>query len=172
MTHYALAHPSRHFELHSATQALLIAPAVASTGDRPQQIFGRHRRADVDHGGVEIDFTRAGPRVAAMEAGERLSPPDPAFGISASPCRSCRRTATSIYVFVNHCSSAIALVLHALTEADRNIIRPLRSPVVLLLFLDMPPQEVDVNVHLAKTEVRFRQPSFVHDFIRIRFAPR
>ncbi len=57
------------------------------------------------------------------------------------------------------------LVLHALTEAYRNIIPPTSFPVVLL-FLEMPPQEIDVNVHPAKTEVRFRQGSFVHDFVR------
>ncbi len=71
----------------------------------------------------------------------------------------------SIYIFVNHRLIRDRLILHALSEAYRNILPPTSFPVVLL-FLDMPPQEVDVNVHPAKTEVRFRQSSFIHDFLR------
>src|SRR5579859_7908857 len=41
VTHYALAHPEKHFELHSATDAMLIAAPVASHSDRIYQIFGR-----------------------------------------------------------------------------------------------------------------------------------
>ncbi len=57
------------------------------------------------------------------------------------------------------------LLLHAIHEAYRNILPPGVFPVVLL-FLDLPYQEVDVNVHPAKIEVRFRHPQFVHDFTR------
>ncbi len=57
------------------------------------------------------------------------------------------------------------LVQHGLTEAYRNIIPPTVYPVVLL-FLELPPGEVDVNVHPSKTEVRFRQSTVMHDFVR------
>jgi len=169
VTHYALAHPERHFELHSATQALLIAPAVGSTGDRLYQIFGRETAALMLPTAAEIDFMRAGlpePPPWKREAG--YAPPDPGFlrisGFVSKPELQ-KLNRNSVYVFVNHRLVRDRVVLHALTEAYRNIIPPTSYPVVLL-FLDMPPQEVDVNVHPAKTEVRFRQPSFVHDFIR------
>src|SRR5215813_12875652 len=41
VTHYALAHPDKHFELHSATNAMLVAPPVASYSDRVYQVFGK-----------------------------------------------------------------------------------------------------------------------------------
>ncbi len=71
----------------------------------------------------------------------------------------------SIFIFVNGRLIRDRLVQHALTEAYRNIIPPTVYPVVLL-FLEMPFTEVDVNVHPSKTEVRFRQSSVLHDFIR------
>ena len=71
----------------------------------------------------------------------------------------------SIYVFVNGRLIRDRLMQHALTEAYRNILPPTLYPVVLL-FLEMPTAEVDVNVHPSKTEVRFRQQTAMHDFVR------
>jgi DNA mismatch repair protein MutL len=169
VTHYALAHPARHFELHSATQALLIAPAVASTGDRLFQIFGRETAALMLPTAAEIDFARAGlPEPPPWKREADYAPADPGFlritGFVSKPELQ-KLNRNSIYVFVNQRLVRDRVVLHAFTEAYRNIIPPTSFPVVLL-FLEMPPQEVDVNVHPAKTEVRFRQPGFVHDFIR------
>jgi DNA mismatch repair protein MutL len=169
VTHYALAHPERHFELHSSTQALLIAPAVASTGDRLFQIFGRETAELMLPTAAETDFSRAGlpePPPWKREAG--YAPQGPGFlrlsGFISKPELQ-KLNRNSVYIFVNHRLVRDRVVLHALAEAYRNIIPPTSFPVVLL-FLEMPPQEVDVNVHPAKTEVRFRQSGFVHDFIR------
>jgi DNA mismatch repair protein MutL len=169
VTHYALAHPNKHFELHSSTQALLIAPAVANAADRLFQIFGNETSRYMLSTTAELDFTRAGlPEPPPWKREADYTPPDPGYlritGFVSKPELQ-KLNRNSIYVFVNQRLVRDRLVLHALTEAYRNIIPPTSFPVVLL-FLEMPPQEVDVNVHPAKTEVRFRQSAFVHDFIR------
>jgi DNA mismatch repair protein MutL len=169
VTHYALANPERHFELHTATQALLIAPAVSSTGDRLFQIFGRDTASLMLPTAAEMDFARAGlPEPPPWKREADYEPAAPGFlritGFVSKPELQ-KLNRNSIYVFVNHRLVRDRVVLHAFTEAYRNIIPPTSFPVVLL-FLEMPPEEVDVNVHPAKTEVRFRQPEFVHDFIR------
>src|SRR5207253_873836 len=71
----------------------------------------------------------------------------------------------SIFIFVNGRLIRDRLVQHGLTEAYRNIMPPSVYPVVLL-FLELPAAEVDVNVHPSKTEVRFRQQTVMHDFVR------
>jgi DNA mismatch repair protein MutL len=169
VTHYALAHPTRHFELHSATQALLIAPAVPNYGDRLFQIFGKDTFNLMLPTAAEMDFSRAGlPEPPPWKREADYVPADPGYlritGFVSKPELQ-KLNRNSVYVFVNQRLIRDKLILHALSEAYRNILPPTSFPVVLL-FLEMPPQEVDVNVHPAKTEVRFRQPSFVHDFVR------
>ncbi len=51
VTHYALAHPDKHFELHSSTHALLVAPPVQQASERIYQIFGSETLAPVGAGG-------------------------------------------------------------------------------------------------------------------------
>ena len=169
VTHYALAHPAKHFELHSATQALVMAPAVANPGERLYQIFGRDVFDALISVTAEMDFTRAGiPEPPPWKRDAEYEPPEPGFlrlsGYVSKPELQ-KLNRNSIYVFVNGRLIRDRLILHAMGEAYRNIIPPTSYPVVLL-FLEMPPQEVDVNVHPAKTEVRFRQSAFVHDFVR------
>ena len=160
VTHYALAHPTKHFELHTSTQALVMAPAVANAGERLFQIFGRETFESLIPVAAEIDFSRAGlPEPPPWKRAEDYEPPEPGFlrmtGFVSKPELQ-KLNRNSIYVFANGRLIRDRLVLHALTEAYRNIIPPTSFPVVLL-FLEMPPQEIDVNVHPAKTEVRFRQ---------------
>ncbi len=169
VTHYALAHPGKHFELHSATQALVTAPAVANAGERLYQIFGRETFDSLIPVAAEIDFSRAGlPEPPPWKRDEDYESPEPGFvrlsGFVSKPELQ-KLNRNSVYIFANGRLIRDRLILHALSEAYRNIIPPTSFPVVLL-FLELPPQELDVNVHPAKTEVRFRQSAFVHDFVR------
>src|SRR6202790_1897483 len=193
VTHYALAHPDKHFELHSATNAMLAAPPVAGYSERVYQVFGKEvldqlipiaavqpleriglpqpppwRRKEPEYG--------ADTPVRARDPVEETAEEAPPFGefrvhgfVSKPEIQKLNRN--SIYVFVNRRLIRDRLIQHAITEAYRNIMPPPVYPVVLL-FLGLPSSEVDVNVHPSKTEVRFRQHSTMHDFVRdsVRFA--
>jgi DNA mismatch repair protein MutL len=169
VTHYALAHPGKHFELISSTHTLLNAPPVAKSEERIYQIFGRDTLDQLIPLAAERAFDHGGlPEPPPWKRDEAYQPPAPGHlrlsGFTAKPELQ-KLNRNSIYVFVNHRLIRDRLVLHAISEAYRNIMPPTSYPVTLL-FLEMPPAEVDVNVHPSKTEVRFRQPSLIHDFIR------
>ena len=169
VTHYALAHPDKHFELHSSTHALLIAPPVHKTAERIYQVFGNDTLAQLLPVAAEIHLDRAGlPEPPPWKRDEDYESPVPGFlrlsGFLSKPELQ-KLNRNSIYVFVNRRLIRDRLILHAVGEAYRNVLPPTSFPVILL-FLEMPPEEVDVNVHPAKTEVRFRQSGFVHDFVR------
>jgi DNA mismatch repair protein MutL len=169
VTHYALAHPEKHFELLSASHTLLSAPPVSRTAERIYQIFGKDTLAQLLPIAAEIPLKHAGlPEPPPWKKDPDEPTRDPGSlritGFYSKPELQ-KLNRNSIYIFVNKRLIRDRLLLHAITEAYRNIIPPTSFPVVLL-FLEMPPEEVDVNVHPAKTEVRFRQQSLVHDFVR------
>src|SRR5215468_5323437 len=169
VTHYALAHPDKHFELHSATNALLIAPAVKSHSERIYQVFGKDTLNQLIPIAAESDLERVGlPEPPPWRRDPDYEAPAPGkvrlHGFVSKPELQ-KLNRNSIFVFVNGRLVRDRLVQHALTEAYRNILPPTVFPVVLL-FLELPAAEVDANVHPAKTEVRFRQQVFVHDFVR------
>ncbi|HET9698457.1 MAG TPA: DNA mismatch repair endonuclease MutL [Terriglobales bacterium] len=169
VTHYALAHPEMHFELHSATNAMLIAPPVSDHSQRIYQVFGKDTLDQLIPVAAHIDLQRVGlPQPPPWRRDEDYTAPEPGeirlHGFVSKP-EIQKLNKNSIFIFVNGRLIRDRLVQHALTEAYRNIMPPTVYPVVLL-FLEMPTAEVDVNVHPSKVEVRFRQQSVVHDFVR------
>jgi DNA mismatch repair protein MutL len=171
VTHYALAHPDKHFELHSASNAMLVAAPVASHSERVYQVFGKETLDQLIPVAAAQRLERVGlpqPPPWRREEEEDVVPKDPGeiriHGFVSKP-EIQKLNRNSIFVFVNGRLIRDRLVQHALTEAYRNIIPPTVYPVVLL-FLELPAGEVDVNVHPSKTEVRFRQQTVMHDCVR------
>jgi DNA mismatch repair protein MutL len=163
VTHYALANPDKHFLLTTPTQEIINSPPVEKLADRIYQLFGRQSMEEL----VEIPPASAAFRAAStepeLEAGEEIATLT-VRGFTSRPDVQ-RPNRNGIYIFVNRRLVRDRLILHAIHEAYRNILPPSVFPATLL-FLEMPYDEVDVNVHPAKIEVRFRRSQFVHDFAR------
>jgi DNA mismatch repair protein MutL len=163
VTHYALANPGKQFRLTTPTQEVINCPTAEKLADRVYQLFGRQALDEL----VEIPSTSATFRAAIsepeMETGEEKATLT-VTGYTSRPAVQ-RLNRNGIYVFVNRRLVRDRLILHAIHEAYRNILPPNAFPATLL-FLEMPYDEVDVNVHPAKIEVRFRRSQFVHDFTR------
>jgi DNA mismatch repair protein MutL len=161
VTHYALAHPEMHWELHSATNAMLIAPPVADHAQRIYQVFGKETLDQLIPLSAMLPLLHTGlpqpPPWRRQEHDEEdQALPEPGeirlHGFVSRP-EIQKLNRNSIFIFVNGRLIRDRVVQHALTDAYRNIMPPTVYPVVLM-FLEMPATEVDVNVHPSKTEVR------------------
>src|SRR5215204_4779853 len=146
VTHYALAHPEISFALtNNGREVIRVAPA-ADLRERAYQIFG----AEFIESLLEVSGTADG--VARVS------------GFVSAP-RARRTTRDAQYLFVNGRYVRDRLVARALTEGYRTVLPHGVYPAALL-FLEVPLEEVDVNVHPAKTEVRFRRAAAVADAVR------
>jgi len=176
VTHYSLAHPDKRVELFHESRELLAVTPVGDLRERAFQVFGTEVIADLVDLGMETTDLRLPPPwqpqrpphpAAAPETDAAEEPEMAHFGlrglVSGPHVQKLNRN--SVFLFVNGRLIRDKLILHAVTSAYHNLMPGGCFPFALL-FLECDAGEVDVNVHPAKTEVRFRHGSFVHDFVR------
>lgn len=141
----ALAWPSVHFRLtHNGTEAVNY-PAVPSDKDRVSQVY---RHVFLDHGVM----------VQAVLPTARLD------GYIIDPLHA-RASRIPQELFLNRRPVRNAAVFHAVAEGYGSFLPKGRHPL-FVLFLDVDPDRVDVNVHPTKREVRFAEPDMIHQLVR------
>ena len=158
VTHYSLAHRDKSFQLRNGVNELLDVTPVETLRERVYQVFGAQTLEElIDLGYIEreLDVPMAEEQETRVFALRGF--------ISGPQIQKLNRN--SIFLFVNGRLIRDKLLLHALSSAYHNLMPPACYPFALL-FLDCDAEEVDVNVHPSKTEVRFRHGAFVHDFVR------
>ena len=139
----AAAHPHVAFSLVHATRTLLRLP-VASHGERalevmPEEFAGAHRVVDAAAPGIRVQGWAGLPTAA-------------------------RARADAQYFYVNGRFVRDKVLGHAVRAAYADVLHGGAQPMYML-FLDIDPARVDVNVHPTKAEVRFRDSSAVHQFV-------
>ena len=146
VTHYALAHPEIAFAFVNNGRDVVRAVAAKNLRERAYQMFGETFLENL----LEVD---GGEASVARVMGYVSAPRD-------------RRTSRdSQYLFVNRRFVRDRMIGRSLSEGYRSILPHGVYPAALL-FIETPLEEVDVNVHPAKTEVRFRRPEAVADAVR------
>ena len=155
VTHYSLANPEKTFTLRNGALELLHVTPVQTLEERVFQVFGRELLEEL----IELR-----PRTKVMFVPEEEPRNFMVQGFVSRP-QIQKNNRNSIFIFVNGRLIRDRLLMHALSSAYHNLIPPACFPFALL-FLHCDTEEVDVNVHPSKTEVRFRHQSFVHDFVR------
>jgi DNA mismatch repair protein MutL len=155
VTHYALAHPEIAFALtNNGREVLRVAPAN-DLRERAYQIFGPEFLDNL----LEVGAQNASVvPLSSMTQLTRVS------GFVSAP-RDRRTSRDAQYLFVNGRFVRDRLVARALSEGYRAVLPHGVYPAALL-FIKIPLEEVDVNVHPAKTEVRFRRAAAVSDAVR------
>jgi DNA mismatch repair protein MutL len=143
VTQFALGYPEVGFALTSGPRTMFNWPAVSKFEDRLYQVFGE--RPDLVPVGKALSgFNIKGVVAALAEQG---------------PTRGAQN------VFVNRRIVKDKTIAHAIIEAYSNASIKERSPEVHL-FLEIPADRIDVNVHPTKAEVRFRDQSFIHEAVK------
>ncbi|RVU06469.1 DNA mismatch repair endonuclease MutL [Novosphingobium umbonatum] len=140
----AMARPDVGFVLEQDGRRVLAVQSGETAPQRVARIVARELADD----GVVIDLERGPARLT---------------GVAGLPTFN-RGVADHQYLFVNGRPVKDRLLVGAVRGAYAEMLARDRH-AVLALFLDVPPDEVDVNVHPAKTEVRFRDPAFIRGFI-------
>jgi DNA mismatch repair protein MutL len=145
VTHYALANPELSFTLlNNNRESIRVTPAP-DLRERAYQLFGRNFIGDL----IEVYAESEGMRVR---------------GFVSSPS-STRTSRDSQYFFINGRYVRDKLIGKALSEAYRAMV-PAGVYPSAMLFVELPPNEVDVNVHPQKIEVRFVRGAIVFDLVR------
>ena len=142
----ALAHPEIRFSLSGSDRSALDYPALAE-GDfrgRALQIMG----ADFAENSIEIDALREGVRLTGLAGLGTLQ----------------KANAQSQYLFVNGRPVRDKLLIGAIRAGYADVMARDRFPAAVL-FVDLDPHEVDVNVHPTKADVRFRDPGLVRGLL-------
>lgn len=144
----AMARPGVAFEVECDGRRVMDLPAASGPRERVLAILGRE---------MEPELLKVRADEADGVRGMVL------WGLAGRPSLA-KATAKGQHVFLNGRAVRERTVQHALREAYRGLIEPSRHPVVVLM-LEMDPGAVDVNVHPAKLEVRFRDQSAVHSAV-------